>query len=199
VVEDFAHGLAEAIDDPHGLAATVLTGSIAHAQQAWRALLSSLGADRPVVAVVEDIHWADSALLDLLEDIAQRVEGALLLVCPSRPELTSRRPGWGGGRRRFSSLVLEPLGPDEADRLVGLLLDIDDLPASLRQRILERGEGNPFFLEEILRRLIDEGRLVRDGERWRATSRARDVEIPDTIQAVLAARKHAQRNKPINS
>jgi class 3 adenylate cyclase len=157
-------------------------------QQAWRALLSSLGAERPVVAVVEDIHWADPALLDLLEDIAQRVDGALLLLCPSRPELTSRRPGWGGGRRRFSSLVLEPLGPEEAERLVGLLLDIDDLPDSLRRRILERGEGNPFFLEEILRRLIDEGRLVRDGERWRATSRARDVEIPDTIQAVLAAR-----------
>src|SRR5262249_22932779 len=62
----------------------------------WRPLLSWLARGRPVIAVVEDIHWADEALLDLLEDVAERGDGAIVVVCPSRPDLTARRPTWGG-------------------------------------------------------------------------------------------------------
>ncbi len=156
--------------------------------RAWRVLLSALSLRRPLVAVVDDIHWADPALLDLLEEVAERSRGPLLLVCPARPELTDRRPSWGGGRRSFSSLFLGPLTADAAGELVEHLLAIDGLPDETRARILERAEGNPFFLEEMLRHLIDEGGIVRDGGRWQATDRLRGVELPDTVQAVLAAR-----------
>jgi class 3 adenylate cyclase/tetratricopeptide (TPR) repeat protein len=155
---------------------------------AWRSFFSALAARAPVVVVVEDIHWADAALLELLEDLGDRVIGPVLLVCPSRPELTERRPDWGGGRRNFSSIALEPLSQEDADRLVSLLLSVEDLPASVHRRILERAEGNPFFLEEIVRQLIDEGRIVREADRWRARAGIEEVVIPDTIQAVLAAR-----------
>ena len=63
------------------------------------------------MTVIEDIHWADPALLDLLEDLADRVEGPALFLCPSRPDLRARRPGWGGGRRNASSVALDPLSP----------------------------------------------------------------------------------------
>ena len=155
---------------------------------AWRAFFSALGAAGPTVVVIEDIHWADRAMLDLLQELADRTQGGVLFLCPSRPELTARRPDWGGGRRSFSSVALEPLSEADADRLVDLLLAVDDLPVPVQRRIVERAEGNPFFLEEILRKLIDEGRIVRDGERWRASGDIGDVEIPDTVQAVLAAR-----------
>jgi class 3 adenylate cyclase/tetratricopeptide (TPR) repeat protein len=155
---------------------------------AWRSFFSALAAERAVVVVVEDIHWADQAMLDLLEELADRIHGSAVLLCPSRPELTARRPGWGGGRRSFSSLFLDPLSAAEADHLVGLLLSVEELPESVHRQILDRAEGNPFFLEEIVRQLIDSGHIVRSGERWRAAGEIEHVEIPDTVQAVLAAR-----------
>src|SRR5207247_6064458 len=85
-------------------------------------------------------------------------------------------------------IVLEPLSARDAQGLVGMLLAVDDLPAPVRERILERAEGNPFYLEEIIRVLIDSGRIRLEGERWRAAEDIADVEIPDTVQGVLAAR-----------
>jgi len=155
---------------------------------AWRSFFSALATRGPVVVVVEDIHWADPAMLDLLEETADRVEGPVLFVCPARPELMDRRPEWGGGKRNYSSIFLDPLTSEDSERLVGLLLAVEDLPGSLRRRILERAEGNPFFLEEIIRQLIDAGGIVREGDRWRAKPGVEDVAIPDTIQGVLAAR-----------
>jgi class 3 adenylate cyclase len=155
---------------------------------AWRSFFSALANTSPVLAVIEDIHWADPALLDLLEELAERVQGPVVFVCTARPELTERRPGWGGGRRNFSSVALDPLTSQEADELVTLLLTIDELPETVHRHILERAEGNPFFLEEIIRKLIDEGRIVRAGDRWRAAAGIDDVVVPDTVQAVLAAR-----------
>jgi AAA ATPase domain/Adenylate and Guanylate cyclase catalytic domain len=155
---------------------------------AWRSFFSALAATAPVVAVIEDIHWADPALLDLLEELAERVRGPVMFVCPARPELTERRSGWGGGRRNFSSVSLDPLTADDADRLIGFLLAIDDLPQKVHRHILERAEGNPFFMEEIIRKLIDERRIVRVEDRWRAAADIGDIVVPDTVQAVLAAR-----------
>jgi class 3 adenylate cyclase/tetratricopeptide (TPR) repeat protein len=155
---------------------------------AWRAFFSALARSGPVIAIVEDIHWADPALLDLLDEVADKGDGALLLLCPSRPELTSTRPAWGGGRRNFSAIALDPLTPDESEELVRHLLTIDGLPASVHQRILSRAEGNPFFLEEIIGSLVDEGHIAREGTRWIAVEGIGDVVIPDTVQGVLAAR-----------
>ena len=155
---------------------------------AWRTFFSALAADRPVVVVVEDIHWADPAMLDLLEELADRVEGGVSFVCPSRPDLTSTRPGWGGGKRNYSAIALDPLGPRDADALVRSLLDVDGLPDSMFGQILDRAEGNPFFLEEIVRQLVDNRSVWLEGGRWRAAGDITQVEIPDTVQGVLAAR-----------
>jgi class 3 adenylate cyclase len=155
---------------------------------AWRSFFSALAADAPLIVMVEDIHWADPALLDLLEDVTERVEGPVLFLCPSRPELTDQHPEWGGGRRNYSSLFLDPLTAEDSDLLVSLLLAVEDLPGDLRRRILEHAEGNPFFLEEILRQLIDAKAIIRERDRWLATSEVLQVAIPDTIQGVLAAR-----------
>ena len=155
---------------------------------AWRSLFSVLAAERPVVLTIEDIHWADAAMLDLLEEVADRAHEPLLIVCPARPELTNRRPSWGGGRRNYSSMSLDPLTPAEAEQLVGSFLAPEDLPVKLGRQILERAEGNPFFIEEILRHLIDDGILVRSGDHCRPASDAVEVVLPDTVQAVLAAR-----------
>ncbi len=112
---------------------------------AWRSFFTALALDGPVVVVVEDIHWADPALLDLLEELADRVLGPVLFLAPSRPDLTATRPAWGGGRRNTSSVALDPLTSEEADELVSLLLSVDDLPPSVHDRILERVEGQPLL------------------------------------------------------
>lgn len=155
---------------------------------AWRSFFSALAGAGPLVIVVEDIHWADGALLDLLDELAERVQGGALFLCPARPDLTDRRPGWGGGRRNFSSVFLDPLPPEDTSRLLDLLLSIADLPGSLRERIVERADGNPFFVEEIIRHLIDQERIVPTADGWQADGSLADVDIPDTIQSVLAAR-----------
>ena len=160
----------------------------AEAHAAWRMFFSSMAAETPLVVVVEDIHWADAALLDLLEEMAERVDGGVLFLCPARPELTASRPTWGGGRRNFSAIALDPLTEKESDQLVRALLEIDDLPDHVHRQILERAEGNPFFLEEIVRQLVDSGAVVHEEGRWRATTNAGAVVIPDTVQGVLAAR-----------
>ena len=154
----------------------------------WRSFFSALALDRPVVVLVEDIHWADPAMLDLLEDLADKVHGPVVFVCPARPELTSKRPTWGGGRRSFSSIFLEPLSTSDASRLVDMLLTVADFPSAVQEKILDRAEGNPFFLEEIVRQLIDAGHIVRVQDRWRASGAIESVVIPDTVQGVLAAR-----------
>jgi class 3 adenylate cyclase/tetratricopeptide (TPR) repeat protein len=167
-------------EDPHR------TRSLIH--EVWRSWFSALARSGPVLAVVEDIHWADPALLDLLEDLAARVDGAVLFLCPARPELTSRRPGWGGGRWNFSALRLDPLASTDAEELVDHLLGDEEIPARLRARILERAGGNPFYLEEIVRHVLEERQAVALDEGWRAAAEIEDVDIPDTVQGVLAAR-----------
>jgi tetratricopeptide (TPR) repeat protein len=155
---------------------------------AWRAVLASLGRRGPVVVVVEDLHWADPTMLDVLDELAERLEGQILFLCTARPDLLGSRPDWGGGRRSFSSLPLDPLAADDSERLVSFLPGVDELPAGVRRQILERSAGNPFFLEEIVRHLIGEGMLAWEHGRWQARSEIDEVEIPDNVQAVILAR-----------
>lgn len=155
---------------------------------AWRALFASIARRAPVVAVVEDLHWADPRMLDILDELADRLEGPILFVCTARADLLRIRPEWGGGRRSFSSLPLDALSAEDSSLLVSLLLEIESLPDATRSGILERSEGNPFFLEEIVRHLIDEGALVRDEGRWRAREEILALDLPDSVQAVILAR-----------
>ena len=155
---------------------------------AWRALLGGLAEEGSLLVVVEDLHWADESVLDLLEDLAEQLSGPVLFLCTTRPDLFRTRAGWGGGRRNFASLALDPLSAEQSAELVSKLLSVDDMPPGLRDQILERSEGNPFFLEEIIRRLIDEGLIAQEDGRWVAREAVADLEIPDTVQGVILSR-----------
>lgn len=158
---------------------------------AWglRRFVESVASEQPLVLVFEDVHWGEPAMLDLIEYLATWVRGVpVLLVCTSRPEFLDRRPAWGSGRIESSRIALEPLGRSDASRLLSALLDINDLPAALRDRVLQRAEGNPLFVEEVVRMLIDRGLIVlRDG-RWVATPEAHDVAVPESVEAIIRAR-----------
>lgn len=154
---------------------------------AWVDFLQELAAERPTVILVEDFYWAEEPLLDLLERSAREVHGPLLLIGTARPELLEHRPAWGGGRRNASLLWLEPLASDESARLVDEQL-AGALPAELREMVVERAEGNPFFVEELIGTLIDQGVLERANGGWRVGDLPQGFEIPDSVHAVLAAR-----------
>jgi predicted ATPase len=151
---------------------------------------------RPVVAVCDDLHWSDQASIDLLLHLFPLTEQVpLLLLCALRPD--RKTPGWGvkvAAERdyphRYTELSLEPLTVAEGSQLVESLLTISELPVRLKERILEKSEGNPFFIEEVLRTLIDQGVVVRDGSgsHWLATGEGEDIEIPGNLQTLLVAR-----------
>lgn len=154
---------------------------------AWLEFLQDLVAERPVVVLIEDLHWAEDPLLDLLERTGREVQGPLLIVGTARPELLDGRPTWGGGRRNASLLWLQPLSEDEAGRLFDDAL-AEALPVEMRNLVVERAGGNPLFVEELIGTLIDRGILERVGESWRAKRFQPNMDIPDSVQAVLAAR-----------
>src|SRR5262245_6976490 len=146
---------------------------------AWVDFLESVAAERPVILVVEDLHWAEDPLLELIERLRRDVAGSLLLVTTARPELLDRRAQWGAGGRNTTQLWIEPLSVNDATELLEQLFGTE-LPSHLHHVVLERAEGNPFYLEELLATLIDRGLLERDS--------AADLAIPDSVQSVLAAR-----------
>jgi hypothetical protein len=150
--------------------------------EAWRSYFSALAESGPTTVVIEDLHWADPAMLQLLGDLVDTAQGALLFLCPSRPDLATRRREWGGGRHNGSSILLQPLPVPDAARLLDLLA-ADALSPEQRGLVLERAGGNPLFLEELIRYFV----LDRPPAR---TSRhvAEAAEIPDTVQGLLAAR-----------
>jgi len=149
-------------------------------------VLASLARTQTVLVGLEDVHWADEGLLDFLADLTMRPPAAhLLVICLARPLLLERRPDWGGGRRNVASIYLDPLPHTESRRLLIELLKAD-VPEDIVARVLERAEGNPFFIEEILRMLIDGGQLIARNGGW--TTRDAEMRIPDTVQGVIAAR-----------
>jgi len=155
---------------------------------AWRQYLTLLASDRPTVLVFEDLHWADDAMVSFLEDLASRTPDVPLFVLgTARPELLHRRPDFPGPRSFSTRLVLTELAPDEAGRLASSLLDGVDLAPDLRQPLVDRAAGNPLFIEEFVRLLIDRDLLVRGGDAYRLRDGA-TMPVPDSIHAVLAAR-----------
>ena len=141
---------------------------------AWavRRTLERAAAERPLVVVLDDIHWGESAFLDLVEHVADFArDSPILLLCMARPELHERRPGWAGGKPNTTTTLLEPLSPDDVDELIGFLAPADE---SLRARIGAAAGGNPLFIEEMLAFARESG----DGE----------LAVPPTIRALLAAR-----------
>jgi class 3 adenylate cyclase/tetratricopeptide (TPR) repeat protein len=155
-------------------------------QEAWVELVEEVAAKHPVVLLVEDVHWAEEPLLDLLERLFRDVRGPLLLVCTARPEFLQRPAAWGGARRGATLLHLEPLPGEDAELLVDRLL-ASEAPGWVRE-FVGRAEGNPFFVEELLRTLIDQGWLERQGGGWTMREPPAGFVVPDSVQALVAAR-----------
>ena len=127
--------------------------------------------------VFEDLHWADDALLDFVDQLAERVTRVPLLVLgTARPELLQRRPGWGGGKPNALAISLSPLSDEETARLMQALLEQPLLDAQTQETLLARAGGNPLYAEQYARMLLEQGDLE---------------ELPDTVQGIIAARLDA--------
>ena len=151
---------------------------------ALRRLFESVARERPLVLILEDLHWAEPTLLDFVEYVSGWSRGApLLVVCLARPELFETRAAWPGER-----IVLSPLVEDEVHALLGNLLGSAELDPAAARRIAAAAEGNPLFLEELVRMLVDDGTLERSDGRWVARGDLDSVAIPPTINALIAAR-----------
>ena len=156
---------------------------------AVRRLLQQAAAARPLVVVFDDIQWAEPTLLDLLEYLTDWLgEAPVLLLCLARPELLEIRAGWLEGRPNAALLKLDPLPADGIERLIGNLVDGAALPEPAQARITELAEGNPLFVEETLRMLVDDDLLRLVDGRWTVTGDLFGVSIPPTIHALIAAR-----------
>jgi class 3 adenylate cyclase/tetratricopeptide (TPR) repeat protein len=168
VPAEIAECLGLDAEDPQGMRDRIFS--------AVRSLVEAASHQLPLVLAVEDIHWADEGMLDLIEYLARWVRGPLLIVCLARDELLDRRPGWGGGRRNVTTIALEPLDSGRAHELVeALLAENGNGHGPLIGQIAERSGGNPLFAEEMVNRILEEG--------------ASDVQtLPETVHSVLAAR-----------
>jgi len=161
-----------------------------HLLAAWRTFFEHLATHHPVALVFEDLQWADDGLLELIESLLRWSSEHPIFICAlARPELADRRPGWSSGLANATSLVLEPLAPEEiADLLDGL---VADLPASARQRIVGQAEGIPLYAVETVRALSDRGVLeVVDGRLQPATEIG-ELDVPASLHSLLSARLDA--------
>ncbi len=177
-------------------AVTALEGDalVEHITRAARGYLRASASLMPTVIVLDDLHWADTASLDLLLGVADLVEDLpLMITCLLRPDKDA--PSWSAIERvrsklgePYTEILLEPLDAAHSKELLGNLLYIEDLPESVRNLILDKAEGNPFFVEEVIRSLIDSEYIVQENSHWRATREIVNVTIPDTLTGVLSAR-----------
>ena len=143
---------------------------------AWRRFLEALALRRPTVLVIEDLHWADEALLEFLEHVLDwSIPAPLFLLCTARPELFEGQPSWGGGKRNATTISLSPLSTDNVARLLQVLLERTLLPAETQAALLERAGGNPLYAEQFARMLDEHGGVD-------------SVAMPETVQALVAAR-----------
>jgi class 3 adenylate cyclase/tetratricopeptide (TPR) repeat protein len=143
---------------------------------AWRRFLEAMAEERPLVLVLEDLHWADDGLLDFVDELLDWVTDVpLLVVCSARPELLQRRPGWGGGKLNAATLGLTPLSTDQTSLLISRVLEKSLLPADIQQALLERSEGNPLYAEQFAQLYVERGS-------------ADDLPLPETLQGIVAAR-----------
>ena len=154
--------------------------------RAWKEYVDALAGGRPLLVVIEDIHWADHGLLDLLEELPTALGSATTLLCLTRPELFEQRPSWGGGVGHRTTIALSPLTVDETATLTQNLLGVE-APSEVVDAVQRRSEGNPFFAAELLRMLTEDGSLARRGGHWELDGPLADT-LPDTVQGVIAAR-----------
>ena len=156
---------------------------------AFRRLVETVAAVRPVVLVVDDVQWAEPALLDLLDHLTDMSRGApILLICMARPEFLDTRPTWGAQRTHSFTTVLSPLSAADCAELTAGLLG-DQVGSELLERVTTAADGIPLFVEEMLAMLVDQGQLEPDpAGGWVPTADLAEVTVPATVHALLAAR-----------
>jgi len=186
--QEHAHSIAD-----HVLPVLSLTETVVSLEQifwAVRSLLETIAQDRPLIVVFDDLQWAETTLVDLIEHVADwSGDVPLLIVCLARPDLLDAQPAWGGGKFNATTILLEPLNHEECRRLLGHLLDYQQVAEDAWERIGEIAEGNPLFLEEILGMLLDEGKLRRKDGRWLLAAEDRYKRtVPPSIGALIAER-----------
>jgi len=143
---------------------------------AWRRFFEALADQRPLIAVFEDLQWADDGLLDFLDELADATGNVpLLLVCTARPELLSRRPSWGGGKLNAATVALTPLSDTETALLIAHVLERSVLPVDTQTSLLERAEGNPLYAEQFALLYAERGS-------------ADELPLPENLQGIIAAR-----------
>lgn len=178
------------IDVFAGLVGTAPSRSVEETFWGIRRLVSATSGGRPTVVVIDDIQWAEPLLLDLLEHLAEWVQDVpLLIVCLARPELRDVRPSLAEpGRRVEAVLALDGLDAAATEALAAGLLGTDRLPPGLVERLPTSTDGNPLFVRELVRMLVDDQVIRRTGDEWELAIDAEAVEVPPTIQSLLAAR-----------
>jgi class 3 adenylate cyclase/tetratricopeptide (TPR) repeat protein len=154
---------------------------------AARKFLEQLAADGPVVALVDDIHWAENALLELLAHVLDTADAPLLLLATARHDFFEQRADWGT-QERAQRIVLKPLTDEAAAQVVANLFGTTDLPMDVVERIVGAAGGNPLYAEQMLSMLMDRGALRLEEGRWVRVQPGAQIEVPPTIQALLEAR-----------
>jgi class 3 adenylate cyclase/tetratricopeptide (TPR) repeat protein len=142
----------------------------------------------PLVLVFEDIHWAEARLVQLIEYLAEWSHAPLLLLCLARPDFRDAHATFGSSAANSSTVTLGPLGPEETRRLVSELLATEALPESLRAEVVTRAEGNPLYVEEFLRTLIETERVEQRDGQWIAVSDLTQLDVPPTLIGLITAR-----------
>jgi tetratricopeptide (TPR) repeat protein len=154
---------------------------------AWRVFFERVAERGVVVLVFEDLQWADDGLLDFIDHIMEwSRDRPIYIISLARPELLDRRTDWGAGRRNFTSLVLEPLEPEQMRELLAGL--VPGLPAPVIERVLERAEGIPLYAVETVRMLLSEGLVAMEGGVYRPTGDLSELSVPASLHALIASR-----------
>jgi class 3 adenylate cyclase/tetratricopeptide (TPR) repeat protein len=161
---------------------------------ATRGFLCGLSVESPLVIVFDDLHWSDEASLNLLLNVVDlNAEQPILFICMSRPDTTVA--SWDSIQKMreklgndFHAVELAPLQAEQTETLLNNLLDANELPNSLRNLIISKGEGNPFFIEELIRSLIETKQIVHENNQWKAVGDEAKISLPNTLRGVLSAR-----------
>ncbi|HEY6568477.1 MAG TPA: hypothetical protein VI341_13255, partial [Actinomycetota bacterium] len=184
-IRNLMAGHSDGVSVADRLAQFLGVGEALGADTAWavRRLLEVLSAERPLIVVLEDLHWAEPPMLDLIDTVVERVHGPVVFLCLARPELLDQRPTWAAGKPRALTMTLPPLSADDARRMAQLLLG--QAPTSVVDRVCETAQGNPLYLEQLTEMLADQGFLIAG--RWTGSGDI-EVEVPATLHALLDAR-----------
>ncbi len=157
---------------------------------AWRTFFERIAEHGTVALIFEDMHFADSGLLDFIDHLLEWSRGLpIFILSLSRPELLDRRTDWGAGKRSFTSIHLEPLSGEHMHELLGGL--VPGLPPAAAERIVVRADGIPLYAVETVRMLISDGRLRLEGEVYVPVDDLETVAVPETLTALIASRLDA--------